>query len=136
MQTKIYQTIKQGEIFEGYYEEKKSKFLAFSSYVASKLEIENFLKSISSIHKKSKHICYAWRLIENGQVFQKSSDDGEPSGTAGKPILNIIEKNELFNVCIVVVRYFGGVKLGAGNLLRAYSKSAKMSIENNFSILQ
>ena len=130
MQHKTYQTLVPNKVFESVIEEKKSKFLSFACHVKSKTEIDNFISTISVPHSKARHICYAWRIIEDNQVYQKSNDDGEPSGTAGKPILNIIEKNDLYNVCIIVVRYFGGVKLGAGNLLRTYSNSAKATIEN------
>ena len=118
-------TLIPNKTFQSEIEEKKSKFISYAKYVQSKEEINDFILSISAEHQKARHICYAYKYIENGQLYQKSNDDGEPSGTAGKPILNIIEKNELINVCIIVVRYFGGVKLGAGNLLRTYSNSAK-----------
>jgi len=132
------QTIIPNKVFESEIEEKKSKFITYAKYVQSKSEVDNFISDITAKHPKARHICYAYRIIENGQVYQKSNDDGEPSGTAGKPILNIIEKNELYNVCIVVVRYFGGIKLGAGNLLRMYSNSAKECLKDsvvNFSLV-
>lgn len=125
-----YCTISKENILTSIYEEKKSKFLAFIKYVENKAQIDEFLSQLESEHTRARHICFAYKFIENEQIFQKSSDDGEPSGTAGKPILNIIEKNNLINVCIAVVRYFGGVKLGAGNLLRAYSNVSLKAIEN------
>jgi len=130
MKIEEFLSFKPKEIFCEQYEEKKSKFLCFAKYCDTKIDCENFILDIKKQEPKAKHICYAWKVAENGQVFQKSNDDGEPSGTAGKPILNIIEKNELLNVCIVVARIFGGIKLGAGNLLRAYSNSAKSVVEN------
>ncbi len=104
----------------------KSKFITTAFYVASILDIEKILLETKRLYPDCSHICYAYSL-ENAQ---KCSDDGEPSGTAGKPILNVIQKNNLTNVLIVCVRYFGGVKLGAGPLTRAYLQSAVLSIKN------
>lgn len=101
--------------------EKKSKFLGFVYFVTQKDQIDEILTSMKLEHKKATHFCYAYK-ISNGQDVVKFSDDGEPSGTAGRPILNVIEKKNLTNILVVVVRYFGGVKLGAGGLLRAYTK--------------
>jgi len=100
---------------------KKSKFVGYYYQVESIEEIETILENLKKEHKKAKHFPYAYKI--NGQI--KKSDDKEPSGTAGMPILNIIEKNNLNNCLIVVIRYFGGIKLGAGGLLRAYSNAAK-----------
>lgn len=108
--------------------EKKSRFLgyAYSGICAS--DIERILKDLSNEHKKATHICYAYNIITGG-VSAKAFDDGEPSGTAGKPIFNVIEKKKLIDVLIVVVRYFGGIKLGAGGLVRAYSKCASECVK-------
>ena len=102
---------------------KKSKFYGYMFKVHSQEDVEKHLKELKAEHKKAKHICYAYKVYE--PVFMvKAFDDGEPSGTAGKPILNVIEKKDLNNIVIFVVRYFGGIKLGAGGLTRAYSKTA------------
>ncbi|MDO5003703.1 MAG: YigZ family protein [bacterium] len=98
---------------------KNSRFITFLFKVETKNEIEDKLESIKKNHPKATHYCYAY--ITN--KFKKSSDDGEPGGTAGIPILNVLEKEKLTNILAIVVRYFGGIKLGAGGLVRAYSKS-------------
>lgn len=105
---------------------KKSRFIVLGDYVDSEKSATIWLKNIKEKFYDARHIAYAYRVINNGQVFQKSSDDGEPSGTAGKPILNVIINDDLINVVIAVVRYFGGIKLGAGGLTRAYGGSAKL----------
>lgn len=98
----------------------KSKFLAYSFCVNTDSDILNALEYLNKNHPDATHICYAYKL--GGK--EKCSDDGEPQGTAGKPILDVIKKSNFNNVLVAVVRYFGGVKLGAGGLLRAYSNSA------------
>jgi uncharacterized YigZ family protein len=106
---------------------KKSKFIGYYYQVESIEEIEIILENLKKEHKKAKHFPYAYKI--NGQI--KKSDDKEPSGTAGMPILNIIDRNDLNYALIVIVRYFGGIKLGAGGLLRAYSNTAKECIKIN-----
>ena len=106
---------------------KKSKFIGYYYQVESIEEIETILENLKKEHKKAKHFPYAYKI--NGQI--KKSDDKEPSGTAGMPILNIIDRNDLNYTLIVIVRYFGGIKLGAGGLLRAYSNTAKECIKIN-----
>lgn len=106
---------------------KKSKFIGYYYQVESIEEIETILEILKKEHKKAKHFPYAYKI--NGQI--KKSDDKEPSGTAGMPILNIIDRNDLNYALIVIVRYFGGIKLGAGGLLRAYSNTAKECIKIN-----
>ena len=108
---------------ESFLEIKKSKFYAYLFEVKSQEEVLSIYENLKKEHKKSTHICYAYKIV-CGQEFVKFNDDGEPSGTAGRPILNVIEKKNLSNVVIFVVRYFGGTKLGAGGLVRAYSKCA------------
>lgn len=102
---------------------KKSKFIGFVYKVDNVADIKKILEELKKEHKKSTHICYAYKIVGENYA-EKAFDDGEPSGTAGKPILNVINKKRLFNIMVVVVRYFGGIKLGAGGLLRAYSKTA------------
>ena len=107
------------------FEIKKSKFIAYYYEVDSVNEVTAILDELKKEHKKARHIPYAYKI--DGYI--KKSDDKEPSGTSGMPILNIIDKNNLNHVLIAVVRYFGGIKLGAGGLVRAYSNSAKEAIK-------
>lgn len=102
--------------------EKKSKFLGFLLSCQTENEIKDALEFLKQEHKKATHICWAGRL--KSPFYEKAVDDGEPSGTAGRPILNVLQKKEMQDVAIFVVRYFGGIKLGAGGLVRAYSKVA------------
>lgn len=102
--------------------DKKSKFLGFLLSCQTENEIKDALEFLKQEHKKATHICWAGRL--KSPFYEKAVDDGEPSGTAGRPILNVLQKKEMQNVAIFVVRYFGGIKLGAGGLVRAYSKVA------------
>ncbi len=111
------------------FEEKRSRFIANIFYVESAEEAENIIKKIKKKYYDARHNCYAY-IINEKQMIKKSSDDGEPSGTAGSPILNVIEKNELCNVLIIVTRYFGGILLGAGGLVRAYTESASKALRS------
>jgi len=104
---------------------KKSKFIAYYYEVTNKEEIDEIIIDLKKQHKKARHIPYAYK-IDN---LVKKSDDKEPSNTAGTPIYNIIMQNDLNNVLILVVRYFGGIKLGAGLLTRSYLNSAKEVIK-------
>ena len=104
---------------------KKSKFITKLYKINDTEEINNILDKLKKEYKDSTHICYAYIL--NG--LEKCSDDGEPSGTAGLPILNILKKNNLTNILAVVIRYFGGIKLGAGGLVRAYSNSVNDTLK-------
>lgn len=114
------------------YEINKSKFLGFAYCVGSVDEVDAKISFVRSLHQKATHVCYAY-VLESPNV-EKCSDDGEPDGTAGRPILEIIKKSNLKNILIIVVRYFGGVKLGAGGLLRAYSTTAKNTIESTTTV--
>lgn len=100
----------------------KSKFIAYKKELTSLEEVKAFLLQLKKEHKKARHICYAY-VYKNEVISEKCSDDGEPGGTAGYPILNVIKKKNLTNVIVAVVRYFGGIKLGAGGLTRAYTKA-------------
>lgn len=102
--------------------EKKSKFIANVFYVESVKQAEEKLKEIKKKYYDARHNCISYRVIENGIIVEKASDDGEPSGTAGGPMLNILQKNDICNVLVVVTRYFGGILLGTGGLVRAYSE--------------
>ena len=108
---------------------KKSKFIANLFYISSIEEVEIKLKEIKKKYYDAKHHCYAYSIMTNNGNINKMSDDGEPSGTAGAPMLNIINKNGLVNVLIVVTRYFGGVLLGTGGLVKAYSDATLNAIE-------
>lgn len=101
--------------------EKKSRFIANLFYVESTQEAENVIKEIRKKYYDAKHNCIAYRIIENERIEERANDDGEPSGTAGAPMLNILQKNNLANILIIVTRYFGGILLGTGGLVRAYS---------------
>lgn len=111
--------------------EKKSKFIANMFYVENKEVAENIIKEIKKKYHNARHNCIAYRVIEKGILLEKFSDDGEPSGTAGAPMLDIIRKNNLCNVLVVVTRYFGGILLGTGGLVRAYSNATIKAIENS-----
>ena len=111
--------------------EKKSRFIANIYNVESKEEAEEKIKQIKKKYYDAKHHCFAFSIIEENGITQKSSDDGEPSGTAGAPILNIIKSNNLQNVVIIVTRYFGGILLGTGGLTRAYSETAGKVVEQS-----
>lgn len=103
--------------------EKKSKFIANLYYVQNVEEAEQIIQNIKKKYYDARHNCYAYSIQTKEGLINKSSDDGEPSGTAGAPMLNIITKNELFNVLIIVTRYFGGILLGTGGLVKAYSEA-------------
>lgn len=108
----------------------KSKFICNLIKVNSKQEAEEKIKEIKKKYFDARHNCIAYRVIENESIIEKSNDDGEPSGTAGAPMLNIIQKNDLLNVLVIVTRYFGGILLGTGGLVRAYSDSTILALNN------
>ncbi len=116
--------------------EKKSKFIANLIKVESKEEAEEKIQEIRKKYYDARHNCVAYRVLEDGRLEEKASDDGEPSGTAGGPMLNIFQKNNLSNVLIVVTRYFGGILLGTGGLVRAYSEALQRAIEESTLILK
>lgn len=108
--------------------EKKSRFISYAQPVYSEEEALQFLASIRKKHYDATHNCYAYILGESMNI-QRSSDDGEPSGTAGVPILEVLKKEELTNSIVIVTRYFGGIMLGAGGLIRAYTQGAVNGIK-------
>ena len=114
--------------------EKKSRFIANIYHVENVEEAEEKIKSTKKKYYDAKHNCIAYRVIENGKVVEKASDDGEPSGTAGGPMLNILQKNNLCNLVVVVTRYFGGILLGTGGLVRAYSDATQMAIAKSVKV--
>ena len=107
--------------------EKKSKFIGYAKPVKTQEEAVEFISKIKSKHWDATHNVYAYVLRENN--IQRYSDDGEPSGTAGVPVLDVMLKESLVDVCVVATRYFGGTLLGAGGLVRAYSHTSKIAIE-------
>ena len=110
--------------------EKKSRFIANIFYVESLEEAEEKIKQIKKKYYDARHNCFAFNIYnENGNI-SRFSDDGEPSGTAGAPMLAILNAQNLSNVLVVVTRYFGGILLGTGGLVRAYSEATKQAIEN------
>ena len=119
-------TIKKDFIAEE--EIKKSRFICHLKRVYTEEEARAFISEIKKEHHKANHNCSAFTLGER-QEIQRSSDDGEPSGTAGVPMLEILKKREITNVCAVVTRYFGGIKLGAGGLIRAYAGSVGHALD-------
>ena len=124
----MYQTINENNTFE--LVEKKSRFIANLMYVESKLDAETKIKELKKKYHDARHNCFAFRVLEDDSVYEKSSDDGEPSGTAGAPMLNILQKNNLCNVLVVVTRYFGGILLGTGGLVRAYSSATSGVVDS------
>ena len=110
------------------YEIQKSRFIAYTSHVETEAEARDFVTAIKKKHFDARHNCSAW-VLKADSSQQKSNDDGEPGGTAGNPILEAIKQHGLTNVVVVVTRYFGGIKLGAGGLIRAYSHTASLGLE-------
>lgn len=111
--------------------EKKSKFIANLFYVTSEEEAKEKLEKTRKKYYDAKHHCYAYRIADAKNVIEKASDDGEPSGTAGAPMLHLLNKLELANVLLVVTRYFGGILLGTGGLIRAYTQVSQSAIEKS-----
>lgn len=108
---------------------KKSKFICNLIKIETQEEAEEQIKKIKKKYHDARHNCVAYRVQENDTIAEKASDDGEPTGTAGGPMLNILQKNNLCNVLVVVTRYFGGILLGTGGLVRAYSDSMQNALE-------
>lgn len=127
-----YLTIQQAA--EGLFKDKGSKFLAYAYPVKSEEEIKTHLATLRKLHPSARHHCYAFRLGADKQAF-RANDDGEPSNTAGKPILGQIQSKDLTNVLIVVVRYFGGTLLGVSGLINAYKLAAADAL-NNASVIE
>ena len=111
--------------------EKKSKFIANLFYIESKDEAEEIIRETKKKYHDARHNCIAYRVIDEDLIIEKSSDDGEPSGTAGSPMLDILKNQNLCNVLVIVTRYFGGILLGTGGLVRCYSDATIKVIENS-----
>lgn len=120
-----------GKTTEGIYNEKGSKFIGIAFPISSELDFKKKLKEIQVKYKGANHYCFAYSLYVENQNLRRSNDDGEPSGTAGKPILNQITINNLTNTAVVVVRYFGGTLLGTAGLVKAYGEAARLALEEN-----
>ena len=121
-----FRTIKEdGQVQE---EIKKSRFICHAKRVHSEEEARDFITAIKKEHYKATHNCSAFIVGERSEI-KRTSDDGEPSGTAGVPMLGVLENHNLTNVCVVVTRYFGGIKLGAGGLIRAYAGSVALAVK-------
>ena len=121
-----FRTIKEdGQVQE---EIKKSRFICHAKRVYSEEEARNFITTIKKEQYKATHNCSAFIIGERSEI-KRTSDDGEPSGTAGVPMLGVLENHNLTNVCVVVTRYFGGIKLGAGGLIRAYAGSVALAVK-------
>ena len=121
-----FRTIKEdGQVQE---EIKKSRFICHIKRVYSEEEARDFITAIKKEHYKATHNCSAFIVGERSEI-KRTSDDGEPSGTAGVPMLGVLENHNLTNVCVVVTRYFGGIKLGAGGLIRAYAGSVALAVK-------
>lgn len=123
----VYKTILSSS--EGLYKEKGSRFIAFAYPVSSEEQIRDIISGLKEKYYDARHHCYAWRLGADKKQF-RANDDGEPSSTAGKPILGQILSNDLTNILIVVVRYFGGIKLGVSGLINAYREAATDALAN------
>ena len=130
MNSDKYKTIKEKAIGEGYYSEKRSKFLAFAHHVDSVDEALELVKEYRKKYYDARHCCYAYRVGFDGTEF-RANDDGEPSSTAGKPILGQIDSNGLTNTFICVIRYYGGINLGTGGLIVAYREVAADALANS-----
>ena len=124
----FYQTIEKGSVAE--YKDRGSRFLAYAFPISSTDDFKKRLKELKVEHSKAVHHCFAYRIGTDGNNF-RSSDDGEPSGSAGRPILGQIDSKELVNVAVIVVRYFGGTLLGVPGLINAYKTAASFALQLN-----
>ncbi|MCD7901622.1 MAG: YigZ family protein [Bacteroides sp.] len=127
MNSDIYRTI--STLSEAIFTEKRSKFIAFAIPVTTQEEIKEYLEIYQKKYYDARHVCYAYMLGPERKDF-RANDNGEPSGTAGKPILGQINSNELTDILVIVVRYFGGIKLGTSGLITAYKAAAAAAIAN------
>ena len=125
--TDTYKTI--GTPSEGLYKEKGSKFIAYAFPVSNEIQIKEITARLKKEHHSARHHCFAWRLGPDQQLF-RMNDDGEPSGTAGRPIFGQIQQRELTDILVVVVRYFGGILLGTSGLTNAYKQAASDALTN------
>lgn len=129
MEKDAYKTIERPSS-EILFKEKASKFFAYAFPITTEDDVESKLEYLKAQHNKAGHFCYAWQMGENYEHY-RVSDDGEPSNSAGMPILGQLQNFEVTNILVVVVRYFGGTKLGVGGLISAYKTASKMALENS-----
>lgn len=122
-------TIEENLKIEAEIVEKKSKFIANLFYIDTVQEADVIIKNIKKKYHDAKHNCIAYRVLEDEKLVEKSSDDGEPSGTAGAPMLSILQKNNLCNILVIVTRYFGGILLGTGGLVSCYSRATREALD-------
>lgn len=113
------------------YKEKNSKFFGYAFPIQNEDEVKDLLESIKKQHHSARHWCYAWQLGTGQNISYRANDDGEPNNSAGMPIYGQIQSFDLTNTLIVIVRYFGGVKLGVGGLITAYKTAAQMALESS-----
>lgn len=106
----------------------KSRFIGYACPCAEEEEAQRFIQSLREKHRDARHHCYAYVIGENAGIM-RYSDDGEPGGTAGMPMMDVLKKEKIVNCCVVVVRYFGGILLGTGGLVRAYTQGCKLALE-------
>lgn len=125
--TDTYRTLTQN-VSEIIFKDKSSKFIGYAFPVNSEEEIKNHLENIKKEHFSARHWCYAWQLGKENKRY-RANDDGEPSGTAGLPIYGQIQSYDLTNILLIVVRYFGGIKLGVSGLINAYKTTAQMTLQ-------
>lgn len=121
-----YRTI--GQSYEGIFRDKGSKFIAYAYPFEDETQLKEIIAELKLLHPKARHHCYAYRLTPDRSVF-RINDDGEPSGTAGRPILNVLLSLDITNTLVVVVRYFGGTLLGVPGLINAYKNAAQIALE-------
>ena len=124
-----YKTLKKPST-EVVFKDRASKFIGYAFPVSSEEEVSKHIAKLKELHHKARHWCYAWRIGVENESY-RANDDGEPNNSAGQPIYGQIISFDLSNVLVVVVRYFGGTKLGVGGLINAYRTSAKMALENS-----
>ncbi|WP_426461231.1 IMPACT family protein [Mycoplasma hafezii] len=107
---------------------KKSRFISYAFELTDKANLKEIISSVQKENKKARHVCYGYLIYQNGVESGGFNDDGEPKNTAGRPIYDLLQLKKMYNYVIVVARYFGGIKLGAGGLIRAYRESALLAI--------
>ena len=122
-------SVRQTKIIE--YTISKSKFIGFAYFLSDQNQVATILENIKKEYHDSSHVVYAYRINDAGQIKEKFFNSQEPHGSAGLPLLYLLQKKELMNSMLVVVRYFGGKKLGVGGLVRAYTQSAQLALEDN-----
>ncbi len=131
METQVFNSIRKGKVAKGSLVDRKSRFIALVKAVASPEEAKSFYEAISHDNLDARHVVYAWRILDDADaIHERSCDDGEPSQTAGLPVLEVLRGEGLVNVCVCVVRYFGGILLGPGGLKRAYAGCARDALKD------